>query len=175
MGRPRALAWALAGALLVLPAHAQLREPPKPTVARDGDSMGNAIVVTPSATKLGFVTPRVPSDAIAFPRGVIGLRFGTVLIVSAALEACAAWAYLNGPEPRFHGYLNFATVGDLDLRGASTLEILRITADAHKRLKMPADGYTLVCWNCTGPDVMSGLHAVGGKPIMAWEAQRLGL
>lgn len=171
----------LAGGALALvlttaaaPARAQMATWHESEVVETGDPLGVGVIATPSAAKLGFRAPRLPTDPIALPDGVLAIRYGTMLLVGSALEACAAWAFLNRPTFRpFWAW--FESHGDLDLRAATPMDIARVTADARRRTTVEGAPWTLVCWDCTAADVLTGLYALGGHPTTAAEASRVRL
>lgn len=172
----------LAGAALVAaltaavsPARAQTATWHEPEVVESGDPLGMGVIATPAAAKLGFRAPRLPTDPVELPEGVLAIRYGSMLLVGSTFEACAAWGFLNGPSWRLYGWIMFDNYGDLDLRDATPLDIARVTSDAHRTTAVTGAPWTLVCWDCTGPDVLTGLYALGGHATTAAEAARLRL
>lgn len=156
------------------PARAQMAVWHEPEVARTGDPLGVGVIATPAAAKLGFRAPRLPTDPIELPDGVLAIRYGTMLLVGSALEACAAWGFLNRPTFRAY-WVWFQRHGDIELRDATPRDVARVTADARRPTTVEGAPWTLVCWDCTAADVVTGLEALGGHAMTRDEAARLRL
>jgi hypothetical protein len=115
--------------------------------------------------------PAVPSDAVRFPDGVIGIRFGSTLVVGTPLEAAGAWTWLSAR--RSHVWRLFRTIGDLDLRDATRRDVAWVGADAGKPLQVAEDGWTIVCWTCDAAEVVAGLEGLGARGMAPWAWQRM--
>jgi hypothetical protein len=163
----------LCAALTASVARADVVEVPVPRAAHDGDALGTAAVATPAARARGFVMPAVPTDAVRLPDGVVAIRFGTALVVGTREEGAAAWTRLASPAARWERFLVFRTIGDLDLREATRLDVARVGADAGRPLDAGRDGWSVVCWTCDGADVMAALQALGARAMPVWQWLRL--
>lgn len=135
-------------------------------LAKNGDQLwwplGRSVVASPAARAMGFRVQLSNDEVACFPEGVLGIRRGNLLVVTVSKEAEAAWSYLASDGPKRMSGIHFH-ISDAGLLDATANEAAAVGESAGVRLVLTGEPWMIACFNCTAPDIIAGLIALGGK------------